>query len=181
MPEGQKPLCVVKSYLPSDTIYNNDMYMGWANDGWITSTDGSIIDQDLIKDDILSLCSDFDVKEVAIDPHMAVKITTELMAEGVPVVEVSPSMVNFSEPMKQLEADILSENISHNGCPVVTWMISNVTTKENYKGQVYPRKERDENKIDGVVALLMALGRAMVHEENGGIDEWLTGMIKING
>jgi phage terminase large subunit-like protein len=189
LPDGGEPVALTYHYLPEETVYGNDNYMGWASDGWITTTDGAIIDQDHIKADLIGHFDDdgmklkegildiLDVQEVALDPHMAVKITTELMAEGVPVVEVSPSMVNFSEPMKQLDADILSKSIRHNGCPVMTWMISNVTTKENYKGQVYPRKERDENKIDGAVALIMAMGRAMVHEEGGSIDEWLSNMV----
>ena len=162
-------------------------------DGWIICTDGAIIDQDQIKADLIGHFDDdgnkisegildiLDVQEVALDPHMAVKLTTELMNEGVPVVEVSPSMVNFSEPMKQIGADILSKDIRHNACPVMSWMISNVTTKENFKGQVYPRKEREENKIDGVVALIMARGRDMVNDESGGIDEWLSNMVSVNG
>ena len=191
LPDGGIPVSLNYHYLPEDTILENEMYMAWANEGWITATDGAIIDQDHIKADLLGHFDDggvkvregilgiLDVQELALDPHMAVKITTELMSEGVPVVEVSPSMVNFSEPMKQLDADILAKNIKHKGCPVMTWMISNVTTKENHRGQVYPRKERDENKIDGVVALIMAMGRAMVHEEDGSVDEWLNNMVHI--
>jgi len=139
--------------LPEETVIGNEMYQSWSVDGWITQTDGSIIDQDHIKSDLLGHFDDgekisdgildiLDVQELALDPHMAVKLTTELMAEGVPVVEVAPSMVNFSEPMKELDASIISAKIEHNGCPVMTWMISNVTTRENYKGQVYPRKAK---------------------------------------
>ena len=179
--------------MPEETVLDNENYQAWHADRWLTATDGAIIDQDHIKADLIGhfdedgekvsegILDILDVQELALDPHMAVKITTELMEEGVPVVEVSPSMVNFSEPMKQLDADILSKSIRHNGCPVMTWMISNVTTKENYKGQVYPRKERDENKIDGVVALIMAMGRAMVQENPMSVDDWLNNMVSVNG
>jgi phage terminase large subunit-like protein len=193
LPDGGSPVAININYLPEDTVLESEMYQAWSVDGWLTVTDGAIIDQDHIKADLLGHFNEdgektkegildiLDVQELALDPHMAVKITTELMDEGAPVVEVSPSMVNFSEPMKQLDADILSKNIRHNGCPVMTWMISNVTTKENHKGQVYPRKERDENKIDGVVALIMAMGRAMVHEEPMSVDDWLNNMVSVNG
>lgn len=191
--DGRKPAAIVYNYLPEETVLGNEMYQSWSVDGWIIQTDGSIIDQDHIKSDLLGHFDDdgqkvsdgildiLDVQELALDPHMAVKLTTELMAEGVPVVEVAPSMVNFSEPMKELDAAIISANIQHNGCPVMTWMISNVTTRENYKGQVYPRKERDENKIDGVVALIMAMGRSMKHEKQADVDDWLNNMVSVNG
>jgi len=181
--EGLAPFVFVKNYLPEETILNNDTYQAWAVDGHIIQTGGAIIDQEKIKDDILGLLELLDVQEIALDPHMAVKLTTELLNDGAPVVEVSPSMVNFSEPMKQLEADILAgkRKIAHSGCPVMRWMISNVTTRENYKEQVYPRKERDENKIDGVVALIMAIGRAMLNKQPPNIDEWLNNMVKMNG
>lgn len=191
MPDNGSPVSITINYLPEETIAGNEMYKAWAVDGWIRSTSGAIIDQDQIKADLVGhydedgnkvkegLLDILDVKEIPLDPHMAVKITTELMDAGAPVVEVSPSMANFSEPMKQLEADILSQKIRHNGCPVMTWMVSNVTTRENYKGQVYPRKERDENKIDGVVALIMAKGRAMLSDAPPDPDDWINNMVTL--
>ena len=193
VPDTGNPVSLNYNYLPEETVINNESYQAWAVDGWIIQTDGAIIDQDLIKADLLGyydqngekikqgILDILDVQELALDPHMAVKLTTELMAEGVPVVEVAPSMVNFSEPMKELEAMIISGKIRHNGCPVMSWMISNVTTKENYKGQVYPRKERDENKIDGVVALIMAIGRSMRNDSPPNLDDWLNNMVSLNG
>ena len=193
LPEGGTPVVFANIYSPEETVLEHENYQAWSVDNYITVTDGAIIDQDHIKADIIGhfdednektkegLMDILDVQELALDPHMAVKITTELMEEGVPVVEVSPSMVNFSEPMKQLDADILSKSIRHTGCPVMTWMISNVTTKENYKCQVYPRKERDENKIDGVVALIMAMGRAMLNEQPQDPDDWINNMVSVNG
>jgi len=82
------------------------------------------------------------------------------------VVEMKPTVLNFSEPMKQLDALVRSGKIKHTGDPVMTWMISNVVAKLDAKDNVYPRKERPEDKIDGVVALIMALGRAMNDEED---------------
>ena len=62
--------------------------------------------------------------------------------------------------MKSLDALILSNRIHHDGDPVLAWMLSNVVGKLDHKGNVYPRKERTENKIDSAVALIMALGVA---------------------
>jgi phage terminase large subunit-like protein len=67
--------------------------------------------------------------------------------------------------MKQLEALVLQKRIHHNGDPILGWMISNVVAHMDVKDNIYPRKERPENKIDGVIALIMALGRAIANQK----------------
>ncbi len=74
-------------------------------------------------------------------------------------------MLNFSEPMKQMEALIRARAIAHNGDPVFTWMLSNVVAKPDRKDNVYPTKQRPENKIDGPVAHMMALARFISGDE----------------
>jgi phage terminase large subunit-like protein len=88
-------------------------------------------------------------------------MVSELMAQGVPVIEVRPLVLNFSEPMKQMDGLIRSRKTAHNGDPVYTWMLSNVVAKPDKKDNVYPNKDRAENKIDGPVAHMMALARFM--------------------
>ena len=80
------------------------------------------------------------------------------------MIEVRPTVLNFSEPMKSLEALVLQKKLKHNGDPVMGWMISNVVAHLDAKDNIYPRKERPENKIDGVVALIMALARSLVRQ-----------------
>jgi len=94
-----------------------------------------------------------------------------MQAEGFPMVEVRPTVLNFSEPMKELEKLVLSGRFHHDGCPVLAWMVSNVVCHLDNKDNIYPRKERPENKIDGVVALIMALSRAIAHEETTSVYE----------
>lgn len=154
-----------KYYLPESALEGHEHYTTWDTEGWLTITDGEIIDFSVIRDDILQLVSLFEVKELGYDPFQATMLITSLMEEGVPVVEMRPTVLNFSEPMKSLDALIAEQKIKHNGDPVMAWMISNVVAKEDAKENVYPRKERAENKIDGVISLLMALGRNMNQEE----------------
>lgn len=167
IPDGDDYIRFGKYYLPESAVESgNEAYTAWMRDGWLTVTDGEIIDFNVIKEDILELCSMFEVEELAYDPFQATMLITELMAEGVAVVEMRPTVLNFSEPMKSLDALIRSGKIKHNNDPVQTWMISNVVGKEDAKENVYPRKERAENKIDGVIALLMALGRCQKQQES---------------
>lgn len=165
--EGEKWAIFHTGYLPEDTVWSaeNEHYHGWHRDGWLIATEGEVTDYERIRDDILADSSLYQVEDVAYDPHQATMLVNELTAQGVPVVEFRPTVLNFSEPMKTLDALIRSGEIEHNGDPVLTWMIANVVAKEDAKDNVYPRKEQPANKIDGVVAAIMALGRAQVHQE----------------
>ena len=150
-------------YLPRDTVQRgeNSQYQGWESIGLLTVTDGAVIDFQVIEDDLLADCSRFEVREVPYDPFQATQLATRMMAQAVPMVEMRPTVLNFSEPMKQLEALVLQSRLHHDGDPVLTWMMSNVVAHTDVKDNIYPRKERPENKIDGVVAAIMALGRAL--------------------
>ena len=170
-----------KYYLPESAIENsnNEHYRGWVEEGYITVTDGEIIDYELIKTDILSLCSKFELAELAYDPFQATMLVTALMSHGVPVVELGNTVKNMSEPMKQVDGMIRSRSIKHNGDPVMSWMISNVVARVDAKDNVFPRKEREENKIDGAVALIMAMNRAL-NDDYISIDSFLNDPIGVD-
>ena len=125
-------------------------------------TPGQVIDFEYIKDDLILDSSRFSITELPYDPFQATQLSTELMSEGFPMVEMRPTVLNFSEPMKELEKLVLQGRFHHDGDPVLAWMVSNVVCHTDAKDNIYPRKERNENKIDGAVALIMALGRALV-------------------
>lgn len=156
-------------YLPEETIYStpNDQYQGWVKSGRLIETPGNVIDYQYIEDDVLADVSDFQVVECPYDPFQATQLSTRLMAEGVPMVEMRPTVLNFSEPMKELESLVIQGRFHHDGDPCMAWQISNVVAHTDVKDNIYPRKERNENKIDGPVALIMALGRAITGEIQG--------------
>ncbi len=153
-------------YLPESAIEDgrNSQYSGWARQGILTVTPGNVTDFDQIEAELLADASRFEVREVPFDPFQATQLSSHLIAQGLPMVEMRPTVLNFSEPMKHLEALVLQKRLVHDGDPVLSWMISNVVCHRDAKDNIYPRKEREENKIDGVVALIMALGRQMVHD-----------------
>lgn len=163
-------------FLPEATVEQgeNEHYRGWVNckEAWITQHDGEMVDYVEIKEAILDIRNRFQLEEVAYDPHQAMMMVSELMAEGVPVVEVRPLVLNFSEPMKQMDGLIRSRKTAHNGDPVYTWMLSNVVAKPDKKDNVYPNKDRNENKIDGPVAHMMALARFMVADGDGDMNNY---------
>ncbi len=152
-----------KYYLPEDTVSSsaNSQYSGWMRTGRLTVTAGNVIDFSWIEADLIDFASRFEIQSVAFDPFQATQLSTRMMAEGLPMIEVRPTVLNFSEPMKTLEALVLQRKLAHDGDPVLGWMASNVVAHLDAKDNIYPRKERAENKIDGIVALIMALSRAI--------------------
>jgi phage terminase large subunit-like protein len=155
-------------YLPRDTVERgeNSQYSGWEIAGHLHVTEGAIIDFGVIEDRIVQNCKDFEVLEVPYDPFQATQLSMRLLEQGVNMVEVRPTVLNFSEPMKELEAIVLAGKFRHNGDPVLAWNVSNTVCHVDAKDNIYPRKERNENKIDGVVALIMALNRSLAARKN---------------
>lgn len=157
-------------YLPESQVLeglggNTDRYREFHALGLLTLTDGEVIEYEVIKDDLREFVGRFNVEQVGYDPWQATQLVQEMQAEGLLMVEIRQNPQNLSEPMKELEALTLKRALAHGDCPVLTWMASNVVAKLDTKDNIYPNKERPENKIDGVVALIMAISRAVAGSE----------------
>jgi phage terminase large subunit-like protein len=135
----------------------NAQYQGWVRAGHLTVTPGNIIDFDYIEEALKADAKHFEVAAVAYDPHQATQHATRMMSDGFPMVEVRQTVLALSEPMKELEALVLSGRLKHDGNPVLAWMMSNVVAHYDQKDNIYPRKLKPEKKIDGVIAIIMAL------------------------
>jgi phage terminase large subunit-like protein len=162
-----------RHYLPEETIETstNSQYQGWAQDGFLTETPGNVIDYDWIEGEIIESDSKYTLEQVGYDPYHATQLVSHMLDQGVHMVELRPTALNFSEPMKELEKLIVAGRFHYDGNPVMTWMFSNVTCHTDAKDNIYPRKAFPENKIDGVIALLMALKLALAEETTTSIYE----------
>jgi len=154
-------------WLPRHCIEDveNPAYPGWAEDGWLTVTEGNVVDYEAIKNRVLDYAKLHDLTELGFDPHQAYHMVRLLMDEGVTCVETRPTVRNFSEPMKELDKLIAERRLRHDGNPVMRWMIGNVIAQRDFKDNVYPRKESNAKKIDGPVAAIMAQARASAAPE----------------
>lgn len=148
-----------KYWLPAETIEksSNPKYEGWAREQYIIRSEGATNDFDEIEADIKEAASQLDVQNIAYDPWQMKQMADHLTANGAPMVKVRPIIENFSPALKKLLALIADKRIHHDGDPVLAWAMSNVVGHIDVKDNIFPRKERYENKIDPVVALLMAL------------------------
>ena len=155
-------------YLPMEAVEKgeNSQYAGWEQIGLLTATPGAVTDFATIENGLLDDASDFQLDQVVYDPFQATQLSQRMAEQGLPMVELRPTTLNFSEPMKALEALVLEGRLHHDGDPILAWMISNVVCHIDAKDNIYPRKDRPENKIDGVVALIMALGRALLNDKS---------------
>lgn len=140
----------------------NAHLQGWARAGHVIMTDGNVTDFDVIADDLRRFCTDFQVQEIPFDPALSRYFASKLVEEGLPLVEIRQAPMFFTQPLIQVENLVLEKKLHFDGNPVFTWMVSNVEVQTSkFSGLKHPTKSREENKIDGPVALFMALGRAM--------------------
>ena len=164
-----------KFYIPEETALKpeNMHYQKWMNDGYLIATDGNEIDFNEIQTDIKNDLEKYNAKEITYDPWRATQLAQGLQSDGANIVEFRNTVANMSPAMYELEAAITSGRFHYDGNPVLTWMMSNLIAKVDAKDNIYPRKQNVKNKIDGVVALIMAIGRAMAHEETMNIDDFI--------
>jgi phage terminase large subunit-like protein len=139
-------------------------YQRWVHEGLLTAIPGAEIQFGVIRRDILADCKRFNMRCLAFDPWGAQQLQQELASElPEDTVITIPQQTRFlSEPMKEIEAALLAGRLHHNGDKLLSWMVSNVVAKVDANGNLFPRKERAINKIDGAVAMIMAVSRAMV-------------------
>ncbi len=159
---------VSRFWLPERAVESgrNSQYDGWRRSGHLTVTDGDVIDFDQIEEELRADVCTLDVQELPYDPWQATQLATRLLGEGAPMVEYRQTVQNMSEAMKTVEALVLQKKLSHDGNPMMSWMFSNVVCHRDVKDNIYPRKERDENKIDGPVAVIMGVARIIAGRVN---------------
>lgn len=139
---------------------------GWARAGHVVVTDGDITDFDVLAEDMRRYCKQFDVQEIAFDPALSMYFAGKLIEEGLPLVEIAQRAMFFTPPLIQVENLVLEKKLKFDGNPVMTWMVSNLVVKVSKFNELRsPTKERPENKIDGPMSMLMALGRALAIEQ----------------
>jgi phage terminase large subunit-like protein len=146
-------------------------YMDWIRQGYIQATEGDVVDYNAIKKKILQLYEQFHIAEIAFDRWNATQITTDLDAEGLTMVPFGQGFQSMSAPAKALEAIVRDRALLHGGNPVLRWMASNCAVRQDPAGNIKPAKDKSTEKIDGIVALVMALGRATVQATAGSIYE----------
>ena len=140
-------------------------YDEWARQGILQTTPGNSIDYEYIRTTIHGWAKEFDLKMIGVDPWNARGLITQLAEQdGFTVVEIRQGFASLSAPSKALETAILSKRLRHNGHPVLRWCIGNVALETDAAGQYQAAKAASTERIDGVVALVMAIDQMERHQ-----------------
>ena len=153
-------------WIPHDTILERVRrdgvpYDEWLDKGLVFATEGNVIHYGYIEKFIDELGMQYNIKEIAFDRWGAVQMTQNLEGMGYTVVPFGQGFASMSPPIKELMKLILGENIAHNGNEVLRWMIDNVYVKTDEAENIKFDKAKSTERIDGAVALVMALDRAV--------------------
>lgn len=152
IPEENLKLRVKRDHVPYDV---------WQKQDFLKTTEGNVIHYGFIESFIEELGKKFNIKEIAFDRWGAVQMVQNLEGLGFTVVPFGQGYKDMSPPTKELMKIALENKIAHGGHPVLSWMMDNVYVRTDPAGNIKPDKEKSTEKIDGVVALIMALDRAV--------------------
>lgn len=164
---GEPYEVVTRMWIPEDNLRervkrDRAPYDAWLRAGWVRATPGNVIDYDFILADVEDLRKRYDIGEIAFDRWGATLVAQQLQEMGGDdwVVEFGQGFASMSPPMKELGKLIASRGLAHGNNPALAWMADNLVAREDPAGNIKPDKERSREKIDGMVALIMALDRA---------------------
>lgn len=143
------------------TKKDNVPYESWIRQGAIERTDIAGIDYDTIRKRINELREEFSFSSIAMDRWNAAQIKTQLEGDGFEMVPFGQGYASMNAPSKELERLLLSRELKHLDNPVLKWMASNVSSEMDPAGNIKPSKKKSSEKIDGIVALVMAIGLAI--------------------
>ena len=167
-PRGEGDIFKVLPYfwIPQDSMVERERkdrvpYSAWVRAGHVFATPGNVIDHAFIRKTLNELADKFYIKEVAFDRWGAVQVVTQLMDDGFTMVQFGQGFASMSAPTKELLKLVLQERLHHGGHPVLRWMCDNLVVRRDPADNLKPDKEKSSEKIDGMVALIMALDRAI--------------------
>ena len=164
--EGGKYAVLPYFWIPEETLdlrvrRDHVNYDIWEKQGFLMTTDGNVVNYGSIENFIEELGSRYHIREIAFDRWNATQIAQNLEDMGFTMVQFGQGFRDMSPPTKELMRLVLSGQLAHGGHPVLSWMMDNVTVRKDAAGNLKPDKEKSTEKIDGAVAMIMALDRAI--------------------
>lgn len=136
-------------------------YMTWARAGWLTLTEGNCTDFNAIREAVRAAGERYDIVELAIDRWNATQLMTDLAADGFDVIAHGQGYASMSGPAKATERLLLQGRLVHRGNPLAMWTASNTVVETDAAANVKPSKKKSTERIDPMIALVMAVGRAV--------------------
>lgn len=170
-----------KRWVPENAVKNRTIrgtvpYQSWVESGHLTVTPGEVTDYEIVEHEIVQACETFKVVKIGYDNWNAAQLTAKLAAQNVPLELFIQGPRSYHPAMQVFERSYISGNFSYGTDPVLTWCASNIVTRTDANLNMAPDKKRSSEKIDDMVALLMAIGVATKVEEKESDDLIYVGM-----
>lgn len=164
--EGDKYVILPFFWIPEDNLdlrvrRDHVPYDVWEKQGYLKTTEGNVVHYGFIESFIDELGAKYNIREIAFDRWGATQMVQNLEGLGFTVVPFGQGFKDMSPPTKELMRLTLDEQLAHGGHPVLRWMMDNIHVRTDPAGNVKPDKEKSTEKIDGAVATIMALDRAI--------------------
>lgn len=140
-------------------------YASWVETGLLKQTDGDVTDYAIIEADILALCERFDVRQIAYDRWNASDLVNRLTEQEVPLLGFAQGAKSYHPAMQELERAYIAGKLAHQGDPILNWCASNIVARRDQNMNMAPDRKRSADKIDDLVALLMAIGAMLDQQE----------------
>lgn len=155
------------AWCPQESMFRRERrdrvpYSAWARSGDIEPTEGNGVDYEVIRKRINELGERYNIQEIGVDRWNAEQLIGQLMGDGFEVKAFGQGFKDMSAPSKELERLTLERKLVHGGHPVLRWCASNVTIETDAAGNIKPSKKRSIERIDAIVALVMAIGVSSV-------------------
>ncbi len=165
---GDKYIAIPHFWLPRDTLElrvrrDKVPYDVWEKQGLFHVTEGNVVDYSFVRKSINELNTEYQIKEIGIDRWNASQLITDLQGDGFTTVPIGMNFKDMSPGMKELYKLLLEGKMIHGGNPVLKWMAGNVVADVDAADNIKPNKQKSTEKIDGIVAWIMALDRAIRH------------------
>lgn len=153
-------------WIPEDTLKDkiakeNVFYAEWVQKGYVKVTPGNVVDYDYIRADIDKIADEYNVMSIAYDRWNSSQMVINMQSDGFTMSPFGQGYGSMSAPTKEFEKMVLQGKVEHFGNPVLRWMMSSVAIQRDPAGNIKPDKRKSSQKIDGVVASIMALGEMM--------------------
>ena len=171
--EEEKYVLLPYFWIPEETIprrvkANSVPYDIWEKQGYIMSTEGNVIHYDFIEKFVMDLSEKYHILEIAVDRWNATQMIQNLEGEGFTIVPFGQGFSSMSAPTKEFYRLLMEGRIIHGGNPVLRWMAGNVVIDTDPAGNIKVTKAKSKEKIDGIVAAIMALDRCIRQEGQSG-------------
>jgi phage terminase large subunit-like protein len=162
---------LVKTWIPAERVGKKEKddrvpYSMWVRDGSLLTTPGNVVDYDSIHAAVIEAAEQYNLHGVAYDPWNATQAAVKLEAEGVEMLEFRQGYRTMSGPAKAFEAAVLDHKARHNDNPVLNWMVGNTMVEMDPAENIKPSKKKSTQRIDGVVASVMAYGLALAANDD---------------